>query len=188
MDNSLLQRAAAFLTTTKYQQASNKCPTAGSISGDIAAVFDSPSPTDSPAYYFYRGFQQMLQPLTASRQTIEHVLGFLFEQIHAMLRAQKLDGQNWAAAYVLATLAAVRAAVEAVQSAPSPDSNEPERDQTPSATETSGLIAILESIDWGMNRADLRNAFTYMQYLGEHPEQNGIGFSTQIHGIDVSAK
>lgn len=45
------------------------------------------------------------------------------------------------------------------------------------------IPSIIETVDWEMNKQDLRNAFSYMDELLSHPTQNAIGFATKIFNI-----
>jgi hypothetical protein len=92
------------------------------------------------------------------------------------------SGELQVAGYVIATIASVKAVLDCVSSRSGVTDSSLANGSTVKSP-MSDLTRILESIDWEMTKGDLTNAFRYMQSLGPHPEQNGIGFATTIDGV-----
>jgi hypothetical protein len=82
----------------------------------------------------------------------------------------------------MGTIASVKAVLDCIKSRNGVTDSSSSNEST-GKSPMSDLTRILESIDWEMTKADLTNAFRYMQPLGAHPEQNGIGFATVIVGV-----
>lgn len=184
MDRILLGRAASFLQDTRYTKVSGKVPTSSTLKSDIESLFDgdSSSPTYEPTMDFYRGYSEIAQPLVEAGEPLENVLGHLFVQIEGMLHAQPMSAQNQAMAYVLAGLSAIKAAIDLIERR---DIVGQSSDKVNTDRGVMEIVNILESIDWEMSKTDIKNAFRYMESIGDHPTENAIGFSTRIMDVET---
>ena len=177
----LFDAAAAMLNDYgAWQLVTGNSLTGQSLLKNIRSIFDSAvnnATMREAANEMYLGYSHSFSfesPDASLEDLINTVLVGLQVELLGISLGQSTIAENRISAFVIGAIAGTRAAIELI------DGETMQLQQVRSSSSTIGRI--IESIDWDMSKADVENAYSYMERLPDHPTQNAISFETAIVG------